>query len=89
MSDKIDVEVDFGYDEEEEELPNQPLVQNGSSSTKVQQPASNGLVWAEAGANTSAPQGPSDGEFLMPDAQAHLNAKAAEDTKVTAGEIYV
>jgi hypothetical protein len=44
MSDKIDVEVDFGYDEEEEELPNQPLVQNGSSSTKVQQPASNGLV---------------------------------------------
>jgi hypothetical protein len=34
MSDKIDVEVDFGYDEEEEETPNQPnqpLVQNGAS----------------------------------------------------------
>lgn len=44
MSDKIDVEVDFGYDEEEEELPNQPLVQNGSSSAKVQQPALNGQV---------------------------------------------
>lgn len=33
MSDKIDVEVDFGYDEEEEETPNQPnqpLGNNGS-----------------------------------------------------------
>lgn len=42
MSDKIDVEVDFGYDEEEEELPNEQLVPNGSSQAKDQQSSTNG-----------------------------------------------
>ena len=90
MSDKIDVEVDFGYDEEEEEVPKQPLVQNGSSSAKAQQPASNGVTQPEVGAaQNGVHKEPTDGEFLVPDAQAHLNARAAEDQKVTAGEIYV
>ena len=48
MTDKIDVEVDFGYDDEEEESqvqPNQPTIQNGSNLSKQQSLDNQAGVW--------------------------------------------
>lgn len=90
MTDKIDVEVDFGYDEEEEEVPiPPPLVQNGAKTQSLE--PTNGVL-NEPIVPIAAQNIGAEVEFKVPDAQMHLNAKNAangEDQKITAGEMYI
>lgn len=85
MTEKIDVNLDFGFEDEEDDTTNAEVIHKSASALKEDAPINTSISGlAAADLSSDHPKGlllldasRINEEFLMPDAQAHLLATRA------------